>query len=116
MTLSVPTNGMVRTRFSAESLCGGETNSAATCTVRTLRIGGAQSNPKSSFDFAFDSFPPNACCADTTPEAHSMEWISDHLAAGTYTFKIQAAVSDSNINITVDDWTFSAEVIPAVPS
>jgi hypothetical protein len=118
VTLSVPANGMVRTRFSAETLCGGETNSAATCTVRTLRTTGlVQSNPKSSTDFAFDSFPPNACCTDTTPEAHSMEWISDHLAEGTYTFKIQAAVvGTNNVSFTVDDWTFSAEVIPAVPS
>src|SRR4051794_39709761 len=115
-TVSVPTNGMVRARFSGESLCGGETNSPAKCTMQVKAVGGAAANPKSGTDFAFDSFAANLCCTDTSPEAHSMEWISDHLAQGTYTFQVKIAVTDANISFTVDDWTYSLEVIPAVPS
>ena len=77
---------------------------------------GAAFNPKSGTDFAFDSFAPNSCCSDTTAEAHSMEWISDPLAQGSYTVQVKIATTDSNINFNVDDWTFSVEVLTPQPS
>ena len=114
-TVFVPTNGMVRARFSGESTCGGETNTAGICSMR-INTTGAVLNPKSGLDFAFDSFPPNACCLDTTPEAHSMEWVSDPLTQGSYTFTARIAVTNSNVSFVVDDWTFSVEVLTPVPS
>jgi hypothetical protein len=108
-TITVKESGFIRARFSAESRCGGEGAKGDICSMRVLVVGGANFNPKSGLDFAFDSYD-GVCCTDVLPEAHAMEWISGPMAAGTYTVRAQASAQNS-ITFTLDDWTYSVEAI-----
>jgi hypothetical protein len=114
VTIAVGDGHYIRSRFSGESLCGGEGSVGAKCSMRVVVAGVGASNPNSGLDFAFDSL--EVCCStDPTPEAHSMEWISNKLAAGTYTVRAQYAVEIGGMSFTLDDWTFSVEDIVAAP-
>ena len=113
--VTVDEGNYIRVRFAGESRCGGEDSSPQTCSMRIVLSPSAAVNPKSGLDLAFDSFDGH-CCSDPTPEAHAMEWISEKLAAGTYTVKTQYAVSTPNISFQLDDWTFTAEEVEALPS
>jgi hypothetical protein len=110
ITIQPGTQGYIRTRFSAESLCGGEGSLGDKCSVRIITAGVANT-PNSALDYAFDSWNQPTCCgADTTPEAHALESLSGLLQAGTYQVKAQAACS-SGCAFTLDDWTLTSEVL-----
>jgi hypothetical protein len=104
---SVPGNRAIRARFSAESSCGGGGGSVGDqCLARIVITPGGELNPRTPEGFAFDSFEATA-----SPEAHSMERISDELAEDTYNAHVQVRV-ENGITFRLDDWTLSVETIP----
>ena len=122
VTVGPNDNALVRGRFSAESQCVNQevgTPQGEGCLARIV-FAGKEMNPKSGFDFFFDSLGDTPCCNKIGDgmEAHSMERISDLQTPGTFTAKVQVAVTRVEIGFTVDDWTFSLErmPIPQVPS
>ncbi len=99
-------------RFAAESRCfGASTAPSAWCSVRIEAHNFAGTsfflNPNSGLDFAFDTNPPGEI--DDMWEGNAMER-SIELPAGTYYFRVQIGVTDSETTFTVDDWHFTLEV------
>ena len=106
-TISVPSRqrALVIARFSGESYCDGGTT-ATWCTVRIM-IGGAEGHPASGSDYAFDTDSGG----DDWWEAHAVERVSRVLNPGTYTVRVQWAVTDALTTFRLDDWTLVVERI-----
>jgi hypothetical protein len=96
------TRALLLARFTGESLCDGGP-AGAVCTARIV-IGNAEGNPAAAADFAFDS---NGTGADFAA-AQAMER-ARAVGPGTYTVKVQWAVSDAGTTFTLDDWTLVVE-------
>jgi hypothetical protein len=107
-TLTVSNARAIRARYSAESLCDkGSGVVGNQCQVRLFISPGGELNPATTEGFAFDSYAG----ANGTPEAQSMERISNQLTSGTYTVRVQAR-TQNGVAFTLDDWTLSAETLP----
>jgi hypothetical protein len=116
-TISVPSghHALILARFSAESNC---TDGSAPdfCTVR-IRIGGASAAPASEIDFAFDSVDDPSNCTNALLgtncgwESHSMDRSRGPLGPGTYTVKVQWAVTDAAAVFRLDDWSLTIESV-----
>lgn len=107
-TLTVSNARAIRTRYSAESRCNKGNGAVGNqCQVRLIISPGGELNPVTTEGFAFDSYDG----ASGTPEAQSMERISNQLTSGTYTVRVQAR-TQNGVAFTIDDWTLSAETLP----
>jgi hypothetical protein len=114
-TITVPAGqrALILARFSAESNC---VDGAAGdyCTTR-VRIGGVSADPASETDFAFDSIDDPSNCTNALFgtqcgwESLSMDRSRGPLGPGTYTVKVQWAVTDAAVNFRLDDWSLTVE-------
>jgi hypothetical protein len=108
ITLAVPRRQtrLLDARFSAESQCAG---TFGWCSVRVVvvRPNGTvlELDPKSGFDFAFDSAGPDQW------ESHAIERTSPRLGAGTYRVKVQTAVVAGASSLRLDDWTLAVAAV-----
>jgi len=109
ITVSVASGSrLINARFTAESICRGA--NTGVCAVRIVAVtpaGIIELDPASGLDFAFDSDVPGAVDADMA-EAHAMER-SRRLPQGTYSLRVQRAVTNNTVGFTVDDWHFAVE-------
>ena len=100
---------LINARFTAESSCRGL--NAGTCAVRIIAVNAAgivELDPASGLDYAFDTDVPGGADVDTM-EGHAMER-SRRLPTGTYTLRVQRAVTPTNTTgFTLDDWHFAVE-------
>jgi len=69
-------------------------------------IGGSEGKPASGLDFAFDSVGTGP--TDDSLESHSMDR-SRVLGAGTWTVRVQYAVSTAATTFRLDDWSLTVE-------
>jgi len=117
-TVSVPRGqkGLILARFSAETYCYGgpsvDPDRDNKCSVRIMVV--KQPNgqeieacPCQGTNFAFDS-TSGGTENIYAQESHSMDR-SLVVGPGTYTVKAQWAVSRSDVNFRVDDWSFVVE-------
>jgi hypothetical protein len=106
-TIVVPrrTRALVLARFTGESTCDGGAPGNV-CSLRMV-IGAGEGGPSAGLDFAFDSDPT---AGGDGPESHAAEraWA---LRAGTYTVRVQWAVTAAATTFTLDDWTLVVERI-----
>jgi hypothetical protein len=102
--VSVNGESLINARFTAESLCDGD---SGTCTVRIIAqpaVGPPiELNPSSGTDFAFDS----VAATDDGAEAHAME--RSRRLEGNYTIRVQYGVTNAATTFTLDDWHFAVE-------
>jgi hypothetical protein len=105
VTIPAGSSGLILARFSGESRCSGGVG-AQWCSVRVL-IGGVEADPVVGADFAFDS-TDNATETTNSWESHSIERVR-RLGAGTYTVKVQWAVTNAATSFRLDDWAFTVE-------
>jgi hypothetical protein len=102
-------------RFSAESACYGRVK--GWCSVRIL-VGGAEANPITGTNFAFDS-NDEATETASSWEAHSMDRSAGPLTSGNYTVSVQyRTVLTCNPCFEkpvfrLDDWTLTVERVKA---
>ena len=107
-TLTVSSGRAIRVRYSAESACNqGSGVVGNQCQVRITISPGGELNPAATEGFAFDSYDGT----NGAREAQSMERISNELAGGTYTVRVQAR-TQNGVSFVLDDWTLSAETLP----
>ena len=107
-TLTVSAGRAIRVRYSAESVCNQGNGSVGNqCQARITISPGAELNPVATEGFAFDSYDGT----NGTRAAQSMERISNELAGGTYTVRVQAR-TQNGVAFVLDDWTLSAETLP----
>jgi hypothetical protein len=105
-TISVPAGeaALLVARFTAESQCTGAA-AGSWCSVRIL-VNGAEADPASGIDFAFDAVPT----VNTTDfwEGHAMDR-SKLVGAGNYVVIVQWAVTNASTTFRLDDWSFTVE-------
>ncbi|MBI4261717.1 MAG: hypothetical protein HY658_14270 [Actinobacteria bacterium] len=101
-TIFVPkgTRALVLVRFSAESRCSG---GSGWCSVRVM-VGANEAAPAAGTSFAFD-----AASEAGEYEAHAMERIAGPLDPGTYSVRVQWAVSNGDLTFWLDDWLMAIE-------
>jgi hypothetical protein len=108
VTVPAATTQLVNARFTAESDCSGDNAAGDGCLVRILAVPAAgapiELSPRSGRDFAFDSVPVR----QDYKEAHAMER-SAVLGEGSWTFKVQYAVSNMAAVFDLDDWHLAIE-------
>ena len=92
--------------FSAESACYGGVG-AQYCGVR-VTVDGAELRPTSS-NFAFDS-NENATANTNYRASHAIARVSDTLAAGSHTVKVQYRTSSGSTSLRLDNWAMVVEV------
>lgn len=112
--LKVPNNSSrhIIARFAAESNCGGPVEASGhNCMVRIVAVRSngrrIQLDPAEATDFGFDSVQSGT--GQDSEESHAIEG-SKRLSEGTYTIRVQVAVSSSAAIFIVDDWHFTVEV------
>ncbi|MFI6737084.1 hypothetical protein ACIBI9_29510 [Nonomuraea sp. NPDC050451] len=106
VTVPSGTTRFVDARFTAESLCAGDTS--AWCSVRIVVINSAgtttELQPVTSTDYRFDT-PGGA------EGAHALERFSAPLGAGTYTIRVQALRITGITQFTLDDYAFAVGLV-----
>jgi hypothetical protein len=104
-TIHVPSgqHALILARFSAESRCSGG-SAGQYCTVKIL-IGGSSGKPATGSDFAFDS---DSGAGNDWWESHSMDR-SRVLGPGTWTVRVQYAVTVATTTFRLDDWSLTVE-------
>ncbi|MFN2468114.1 MAG: hypothetical protein ABR521_08325 [Gaiellaceae bacterium] len=107
-TIEVPAGqtGRILARFSGESACFGANGY---CTVRIL-AGANELDPAVGNDFVFDSTDGNDETTNSA-ESRSIDRSSGVLPAGTYTVKVQWAVTAPAPTFRIDDWSLTVELI-----
>jgi hypothetical protein len=107
-TITIPsgTTRMLDARYSAESLCAGN---SGWCSVRIVVFtpsgGLIELSPVVGTDFAFDSHSADGW------ESHAIERTSAQLGGGTYRVQVQAAVVAGATQLRLDDSTLAVEAI-----
>lgn len=95
--------------FTAESICFSEIATPGQCHAR-ITVNGDEAAPASGTEYIFDS---NDSGTETklSGEGRSMDRSRGPLAPGTYTVRVQAAVSDADLEFLLDDWSLTVERI-----
>lgn len=96
-------------RFTAESICFSEIATPGQCHAR-ITVNGDEAAPASGTEYIFDS---NDSGTETkfSGEGRSMDRSRGPLGPGTYTVRVQAAVSDADLEFLLDDWSLTVERI-----
>lgn len=96
-------------RYTAESVCYSEIATPGACHAR-ITVNGDEAAPASGTEYIFDS---NDSGTETkfSAEGRSMDRSRGPLGPGTYTIRVQAAVSDADLEFLLDDWSLSVERI-----
>lgn len=107
-TLAPGASYLFVTRFTAESVCYGDTG---WCPVRVL-MNGTEMGPSVAYDFAFDSTNGGAATSEGW-QSHavdrSLRYTNTSTKDLTVTAVLQYAVTDSTITFRLDDWQFTVE-------
>jgi hypothetical protein len=113
-TLTVP-NGQTRlfnARFTAESICAGTVMGQCNARIVASGPGGVVELDPANADYAFDSVGVSAAVTDNNGdrmEGNAMER-SKRLGAGSWSIRVQRAVSDPRLTFTLDDWHLAVEM------
>ncbi len=96
-------------RFTAESICFSEIATPGQCHAR-ITVNGDEAAPASGTEYIFDS---NDSGTETkfSGEGRSMDRSRGPLGPGNYTVRVQGAVSDSDLEFLLDDWSLTVERI-----
>jgi hypothetical protein len=92
---------LITVRFSGESKCTGGRQGAA-CPVR-VTISGAEADPQSGGDFAFDSVGTDG------RESHSLERSAVRVGPAAVRVAVQYKVTDPDSRFVLDDWHLTVE-------
>ena len=108
-TISVPVGQTARliTRFSAETECTTSVSTAGWCGVRIL-VDGVEADPATGTDFAFSSTNNGTAVADTWA-SNALERVSQVLAEGSHTVKVQWRTTDPTITIWLGELNLTIE-------
>ena len=103
------TTRLINARFTGESYCDGP--NAGFCTVRIVAVNAVagatiELNPAAGTDFAFDADPAGA--ADDMWEGNAIER-SYRLPAGSWSIRVQYAVTNAATVFRLDDWHLAVE-------
>lgn len=110
ITVPAGTKAIILARFSAESACSA-VSGGGYCSIR-IRIGGVDGLPvpTGAEFFAFDSTDDGAESTSSW-ESHAIERSRGPLGPGTYTVRVQAAVTDGDVTFRLDDANLTVERI-----
>ncbi|MDQ3767298.1 MAG: hypothetical protein M3346_08140 [Actinomycetota bacterium] len=96
-------------RFTAESICFSEIATPGQCHAR-ITVNGDEAAPASGTEFVFDS-NDSGTETEFSAEGRSMDRSRGPLGPGTYMVRVQGAVSDSDLEFLLDDWSLTVERI-----
>ena len=107
MKVPVGQQALLIMRLTAETSCVGGTVGSDWCEARIV-VNGTEAEPSNSLDpitpFAIDSVS-----SDYAWEGHAMDRSLGPLSPGTYTVKVQARVTTSGVDLSLDDWHLTVE-------